>query len=51
MRGFDPQPTYSLHHLTHPGLARAVERFLAAERRDAQHTIDVLGEHSQLKRG
>ena len=50
LRGFDPEPTYSLHWLSHPGLARAVERFLEAERRDAAHTIDVLRSHSQLKR-
>ena len=50
LRGFDAQPTYSLHHLRHPGLAGAVERFLEAERREAAHTLELLEAHSQLKR-
>jgi len=49
LRGFDPQPTWSLHHLADPRLSRAVERYLAAEREDARQTIDVLQTHSQLK--
>ncbi len=31
-RGYGPVTTYSLHHLTHPGLRDAVARFLEAER-------------------
>ncbi|MEM7411491.1 MAG: GNAT family N-acetyltransferase [Myxococcota bacterium] len=49
LRGFDPQPTYSLHHLADPRLAHAVERYLVSERADAERTIHVLHEHSQLK--
>ena len=49
LRGFDPEPTYSLHFLRHPGLSRAVEKFLEAERAEAARTLDVLTAHSQLK--
>jgi hypothetical protein len=51
LRGFDPQPTWSVHHLADPRLAQAVGRFLEAERADATHAIDVLTRHSQLKPG
>ena len=51
LRGFDPQPTWSLHYLADPRLARAVARYLESERADAKHTIEVLHRHSQLKRG
>jgi predicted N-acyltransferase len=49
LRGFDPQPTYSLHYLADPRLARAIERYLESERADAKHTLEVLHRHSQLK--
>ena len=49
LRGFDPQPTYSLHHLSDPRLSHAIERYLESERADAERTIHVLHEHSQLK--
>jgi len=49
MRGFDAQPTWSLHYLAEPRLAQAVERFLEAERDDARQTIDWLRDHSALK--
>ena len=49
LRGFDAQPTYSLHHLADPRLAHAIERYLEGERADANHTIGVLQERSQLK--
>jgi predicted N-acyltransferase len=49
LRGFDPQPTYSLHHLEDPGLARAVARALAAERSEAREVIHHLRERSALK--
>ncbi len=51
LRGFDPQPTWSVHYLADARLAHAVGRYLEAERADAHHTIDVLHRHSQLKRG
>jgi predicted N-acyltransferase len=48
-RGFDAQPVYSLHYLRDPRLARAVSRFLAAEREEAEQAIDWLRENSSLK--
>jgi predicted N-acyltransferase len=48
LRGFDPQPTYSLHFLAEPRLAQAVSRFLHAERTHAHRIIDHLHEHSAL---
>ena len=49
LRGFDAQPTYSLHYLADSRLSRAVERFLESERAEAARAIDALHEHSQLK--
>jgi hypothetical protein len=49
LRGFDARPTYSMHHLADPRLARAVERFLAAERREADAVIAELNERSARK--
>jgi predicted N-acyltransferase len=49
LRGFDPQPTYSLHFLAEPRLARAVAKFLEHERADAHAMIDQLRENSVLK--
>ncbi|MBW2542970.1 MAG: GNAT family N-acetyltransferase [Deltaproteobacteria bacterium] len=49
LRGFDAQPTYSLHFLAEPRLARAVAEFLRRERADAHAVIDHLRENSALK--
>ena len=49
LRGFDAQPTYSLHHLAHPGLDQAVQRFLEEERRQAHRTLEHLHDRSALK--
>ena len=49
LRGFDARPTYSLHHLAEPRLARAVGRFLEAERDDTAQAIASLHEQSALK--
>jgi predicted N-acyltransferase len=49
LRGFDARPTRSLHHLADPRLARAVARFLEAERADADALIEHLGRHSARK--
>jgi len=49
LRGFDARPTYSLHHLAHPGLARAVARFLDWESAEARVALDTLKRHSALK--
>ena len=49
LRGFDAQPTYSLHFLAEPRLADAVARFLDAERAEAARVIDELRAESPLK--
>ena len=49
VRGFDAQPTYSLHFLAEPRLRAAVARFLADERERAEGGIAWLREHSALK--
>ena len=49
LRGFDAQPTWSLHYLADRRLAHAVERFLASERAQAERVIEELREQSQLK--
>ncbi len=49
LRGFDAQPTYSLHFLAEPQLAAAVARFLDAERAEAARAIDELRAESPLK--
>jgi predicted N-acyltransferase len=50
LRGFDAQPTYSLHYLREPRLAEAVARFLEAERAAAQNAINELRDQSVLKK-
>jgi hypothetical protein len=49
LRGFDAQPTRSLHFVADERLAGAVRRFLAAERAEADRTIHALREQSALK--
>ncbi len=49
LRGFDAQPTHSLHYIAEPGFAKAVAHFLAAEREDAREWIDHLQQNSVLK--
>jgi predicted N-acyltransferase len=49
LRGFDARPTYSLHYLADPRLARAVAGFLEMERQEARRVIDRLGELSAFK--
>ena len=49
MRGFDGQPTHSLHWLAEPRLRAAVARFLGDERERALGGIEWLREHSALK--
>jgi predicted N-acyltransferase len=50
LRGFDAQPTWSLHFLREPRLREAVRRFLAQERAEAERSIDWLRDNSALKR-
>ncbi|MGE0683428.1 MAG: GNAT family N-acetyltransferase [Candidatus Binatia bacterium] len=49
LRGFDPQPTASMHFFADQRLAAAVGRFLEREREQMHHTIDYLQEESELK--
>ncbi|MEX2205227.1 MAG: GNAT family N-acetyltransferase [Myxococcota bacterium] len=49
MRGFDGEPTWSLHWLAEPRLRDAVGRFLAEERERMLGGIEWLREHSALK--
>ncbi len=49
LRGFDAEPTYSLHFLAEPRLSEAVSRFLDAERAQAARAIDGLRAQSSLK--
>lgn len=49
LRGFDPQPTVSMHFLADQRLANAVGRFLEREREQMHHTIDYLQDESELK--
>lgn len=49
LRGFDPQPTVSMHFLADPRLAAAVANFLEREREQVHETIDWLQQESELK--
>jgi predicted N-acyltransferase len=49
MRGFDGEPTWSLHWLAEPRLRAAVGRFLDEERARTLGGIEWLREHSALK--
>lgn len=48
-RGYLPVPTYSAHHIAHPGLAAAVSDFLARERPAMLAEIEALGEASPFR--
>jgi predicted N-acyltransferase len=50
LRGFDAQPTYSLHYLCEPRLADAVARFLEAERAETHVALSHLRDRSVLKK-
>ncbi len=43
LRGYTPVPTYSSHHVMHPGLRRAVADYLERERAAVSDDISVLG--------
>jgi predicted N-acyltransferase len=49
LRGFDPQPTWSLHLLTEPRLARAVARHLEAVGEEAGRALGALRGASAVK--
>jgi predicted N-acyltransferase len=42
IRGYVPQPTYSAHHIAHPGLRRAVADFLSGERAAVAEHMEAL---------
>ena len=48
-RGYLPVKTYSLHHIAHKGLARAVADYLEQERASVEHDQQLLAEHSPFK--
>jgi len=50
LRGFDPEPTRSMHYLRDPRLAAAVQRFVQAERREVDRVMLAMREQSQIKR-
>jgi hypothetical protein len=51
LRGYMPTPTYSAHYIAHPGLSRAVENFLNAERSAVTEQMEELAAHGPYKRG
>jgi uncharacterized protein len=48
-RGYLPEKTYSLHHLAHKGLARAVGEYLEQERLSIDQDQALLAEHSPFR--
>ena len=48
-RGYLPEKTYSLHHLAHRGLARAVREYLEHERLSVDKDQALLAEHSPFR--
>jgi len=49
LRGFDPAATYSMHHLSHPGLRQAVTDYLVEERQHMDLVIDRVTMDSKLR--
>ncbi len=49
LRGFDPQPTHSMHYLSQPALHRAVREHLERERDHMGMAIESLNRNSQLR--
>jgi predicted N-acyltransferase len=50
-RGYLPSVVHSAHHITHPGLRRAVADYLERERQDVEMTGEYLAEHGPFRRG
>lgn len=48
-RGYLPQVTFSLHHLVHPGLQRAVADYLESEREAVADDRRMLAQHSPFR--
>ena len=51
LRGYLPEETHSAHYIVHPGLARAVDEYLAREREAIRDNIDELAAQSPFKKG
>ena len=51
LRGYLPVPTYSAHAIAHPGLRRAVDEFLAAERAAVAEQMAELTRHAPFRKG
>lgn len=49
LRGFDAEPTTSMHWVREPRLRAAVERFVAAEAAEVDRVIGAMRERSQIK--
>ena len=50
LRGYLPVPTYSAHYIAHPGLRRAVDDFLGAERDAVAEHIVELARHAPFRK-
>lgn len=50
LRGYLPTPTYSAHHIAHPGLRRAVDDYLKHEREAVAEQIEELAEHAPFRK-
>ena len=48
-RGYVPEKTYSLHHLEHKGLSRAVADYLESERSAIDHDQTALAAHAPFR--
>ncbi len=50
LRGYMPEETYSAHYIVHPGLAGAVDNYLARERDAIRENIDELTAQGPFKK-
>jgi len=50
LRGYMPVPTYSAHHIVHPGLRRAVSEYLVREREAVAEQIEQLAEYGPFRK-
>jgi uncharacterized protein len=50
LRGYMPEETYSAHYITHKGLRRAVDQFLAHEREAVSEHIGELAKHGPFRK-
>jgi len=51
LRGYMPEETHSAHYILHPGLARAVDDYLAREREAIREDIGELAAQSPFRKG